>query len=80
MVPEPDFCYLSPSLIQLENREIQLFVYKNFSHESNPDECTMLVKQYWKVLAPKVFTQDSAGLACNGLNPECQMTQMTQSL
>ena len=32
----------------------------------------MLVKQYWKVLAPRIFTQESAGMVCNGLDPECQ--------
>ena len=31
----------------------------------------MLVKQYWKVLAPRVFNQYSAAMACDGLNPDC---------
>ena len=51
--------------------EEQYIIKEACSKESDPNECTMLVKQYWPKVAMKLFTRSNAKMVCGGLDPSC---------
>ena len=51
--------------------EEQYIIKEACSKESDPNECTMLVKQYWPKVAMKLFTRPNAKMVCGGLDPSC---------
>ena len=37
-------------------------------HEKDPSQCTMLVKQYWPMVAKAMFNDMTAKMVCEGLS------------
>ena len=51
--------------------EVTFIVQETCPKESNPNECTMLVKQYWPQIAKTLFVAQNSKYVCEGLDPAC---------
>ena len=51
--------------------EVKYIIKETCSKESDPNECTMLVKQYWPIVAKALFVAQNSKYVCEGLDPAC---------